>query len=405
MRTSSLLISAILLLVAACQAPGPVGAPLVPNQLPNQQLQRASVSTAPGRVELQPAAVVVDGDKIPLPLQILPDRLIFPPLPRPLKTGDILIGRALNQDFLRRVTRIQGSGNRTEVFTTAATLFEAFREADLGGMRLENATRSRITLDRQRFKIGGVMDIILTLSLDPDFSDTRIRIQDRKLMVRMAPRFKLSYDVTQQFTLHEGGASGNPELLPLKPVGQAEFRVVAIPGWVGPIPVTFSVRPGASLDWGHSGLGRLGWRTDLSGELQAGIELEAPLGEMPTTQTFSDHNLKASFYEPTLEFTGGVRTRINLPYIQVDSRIAGMVGPYLRAGTYIEGSARRSVATTANGTVASSSLVSNLGVNVRGGLTETTLFGRKLANGLHLNIYDKAIRELYRREQTVPLNR
>lgn len=379
-----------LLALSACQS--------APLPLPSTvtQVQRQSVAPATQRqVVRQQSQVFAE----PVPVAVFPDRLVFQGTQHRFTPGQVLMGRSQqNQDFLRRVRSSATQGNTTVVQTTNATLFDVFEELDLAGVRAQRAPE-RIQVRSQRFNLGGVVDIVVDMGLTPDFSDTRIRLKDSRLQVRVAPRLEIDTRVRSEYRF----LNIQSEAVPLKPVGQVSFTAARFPVWVGPVPLVFHIKPGASLDWGHSAQGNLGVTTQLQGELKAAIELEAAVGERPTTRSDSNYQLDGTMLPPDLKMTGSARARLSLPQIQVDSEIAGLVGPFVQAGPYVDASYRRSLkGTPGNGTVTSLSEAS-LGLTIDGGITPTRLFGAELSREVRVRILDRTLKQLYRKETTEPL--
>lgn len=134
-----------------------------------------------------------------------------------------------------------------------------------------------------------------------------------------------------------------------------------------------------------------------------GLELQAAWGEKPTTRTFSDHQFETVMAPPTLNLRGTARLRVTVPQVQFDLKLAGITGPYIKAGPYIQGHASQTLQASPNGSTLSTSVLSQLGLAIKGGITETTVFGYTLSGGLHIQILDKVLKELYRQDNTQTL--
>lgn len=378
---SALLLAASL---TACQMP--VSNPFVQrNTLQAQSAQRQIVQ-ADAKIYSQP-----------VPVSVEPHRLIFSGPQNGLKPGQVLMGRSLkDQDFLRRVRQIHVSGSQTVVDTLPATLFDAFEELDLSGSRIQ-ANTPPIAMQSHRFNIGGVVDVVMDLNLKPDFSDTKIRLVNERLFVRVAPRFEMDSQIRTEFKFI--GIKPVPEN-PLKPVGSVSFNALRIPAWIGPVPLVFHLKPGAGLDWGHQADGRVIVSTDIDGQFTASVEMEAGLGENPVTKTDTAYQLNGKMLPPELRLTGSAKARLHLPTIHLDTEFAGLVGPFVQAGAYVDGHYLRRLSATPQQTTIYTLANSHLGLRIDAGITPTHLFGKDLSKELRFKILDKQIKELYRKEST-----
>jgi hypothetical protein len=166
----------------------------------------------------------------------------------------------------------------------------------------------------------------------------------------------------------------------------------------------FHLKPGAGLDFGHRAEGKLVNTFDIDGEFKAVVELEAALGESPSTQSSSEYRIDGKMLPPELRLTGNARARLHLPTVHLDSEIAGLVGPFVQAGPYVDGNFTRRLTVTPQQTTVFSSVSSHLGLAIDGGITPTRLFGKQLSREIRFKILDKRIKELYRKEGTEVLN-
>lgn len=370
----------------ACQGQ----APLLRNQLP-APLQRQSVTA----FQSTPTAEAQIFEQ-PVPVAVLPDRLIFEGS-HSFAPGQVLMGRSVNsQDFLRRIEQVQPSGSQTMVLTTPATLFDAFEELSVKGAQAERL--ERISLRQQRFNIGGVLDIVVDVGVKPDFSDTQISLKNKRLNVKMAPTFELDAQVRSEYRFLNAGNHLNP-----KPVGKVDFTAATFPAWAGPVPLVFHLKPGAALDFAHQAQGTLSVGTQLEGQLKVQLEMEAALGEAPSTRSDSSYQFNGSMLPPELRLKGAARARLHLPQIHLDTEIAGLVGPFVEAGPYVDATYQRKLTATPTGGTAQESVRAQLGLAVFGGITPTRLFGKDLSREIRIKILDRQIKELYRKDTTVPV--
>lgn len=360
-----------------------------------QTLSKLAVTPASQRQQPRPDAQIFSQ---PQPVSVEANRLIFEGTQHNLKPNQVLMGRSVsNQDFLRRVRRIQPSGNRLIVDTVPASLFEAFEELDYMGAQSVRAPES-INLSSHRFNIGGVVDIVLDMNLKPDFADTRLRVKDSRLFVRIAPRFEMEAKLRSEYRFLN--AHTLPDNVPLKPVGKFSFDALRIPAWVGPVPLVFHLKPGAGLDWGHRAEGKLMVGTQVQGEFKASVEMEAALDAAPTTETDSNYRFDGSMLPPELQLNGTARARLHLPTVHLDTEIAGLVGPFIEAGPYVDGTFVRRLTVTPKQTTVFTSVNAQLGLAIDGGITPTRLFGKDLSREVRIRILDKRIKEIYRKEGT-----
>ncbi len=383
------------LTMVAC---APVG--LNPNaQAPLNPVRQQSLTATPtAGSQRQQTRADVQIFSQPQPVSVEANRLIFEGTQLNIKPNQVLMGRSIsNQDFLRRVRRVQPSGNRLIVETTPATLFEAFEELDYVGAQIVRAPE-RISLSSHRFNIGGVVDIVLDMGLKPDFTDARLRVKDSRLLVRVAPTFDLDAKLRSEYRfLNTHTIADN---LPIKPVGKVSFEALRVPAWIGPVPLVFHLKPGAGLDWGHRAEGKLMVGTQVNGQFKAAVEMEAGLNEAPNSQTDSSYRFDGSMLPPELQINGTARARLHLPTIHLDTEIAGLVGPFIEAGPYVDGNFTRRLTVTPKQTTVFTSVNSQLGLTIDGGITPTRLFGKDLSREVRIRILDKRIKELYRKEGT-----
>ncbi|HEY9841389.1 MAG TPA: hypothetical protein V6D23_13095, partial [Candidatus Obscuribacterales bacterium] len=225
------------MMLAGCQS-----APL-PGGLPGVRAQRAvGAQAATNRQVPRPDAFIFQQ---PVPVDVLPDRLIFTTPQTDIRPNQVLMGRSLtDQDFLRRATRLHAEGNRLIVETVPATLFEAFSDLDMAGVRSVRGPGG-VTLQSHHFNLGGVVDIILDMNVKPDFSDAHLRLKDKRLFVRVAPRFEIDSQIRTEYTFFSAQAQLSPEPV-LKPTGSISFANARYLAWVGPVPLVFHLKPGAA---------------------------------------------------------------------------------------------------------------------------------------------------------------
>lgn len=364
---------------------------------PVAQLQRQLNAPQPVREQVLSHQETVTF-KDPVPVAVEPDRLVFQGTQHQFQPQQVLIGRSLqNQDFLRRVRSSRIQGNQVIVETLPATLFDAFQELDLAGPRMVRSPE-RISLQEHRVNIGGIMDLVIDLGLTPDFSDMRLKLKDGQLSVRMAPEFQMEAQVRSELRLQ-----GMMSEVALRPVGAVNLLSTQFVAWIGPVPLVFHLRPAAALDFGARADGRLGVGTQLNGTVKAALELEAGLDQQPRTRSESSYRFDASMLPPNLRLSGEVRSRLTLPRIHLDSEIAGLVGPFIQTGPYIDGTYLRQLNGNGSGATVRESVRSQLGLVIDGGLTPTRLFGKNLSRELRVRILDRQIKEIYRSDTTRPL--
>lgn len=369
--------------------------PLVPAAVPPSAVLRASaVETATQHFQLQARARLLTAGP-QRPLQVLPDQLIFEP-DQNFQPGEVLLGRGrTGQSFLRRVIRSEGQGR---VWTTQAQLGDVFQTLD--ARALSGARRLKpIELDRRSFQIG-LLTIESTLKAWPDLSDFRLRIQDgRALFVRFAPELKLSWEITSRATLST--PLTGPNLMPalaMKPVGEVNFRNFTLETEIGPVPVTIYIRPGAALEWGHQGTGQLELGGTLNGRLKAAVEMTARLTEKPDFQVRHEYDYGGQMRDPRLNFHGRVLSRLHLPRLRVESEIAGMVGPYIDASSWIEGDLNARLKVAGSLTQVTGQAEAHLGLGLKAGLPKTDLFGKDFSGDIHKTLFDRRVKQLYKKE-------
>ncbi len=355
-------------------------------------LQAQNARPAP-RVDLQQNAQLFEQ---PVPVTVTPDRLVFD-TPLNLSPGQVLMGRSRNgEDFLRRVVSVSTQGNQTVVTTQPASLFDAFKELEAHEVSLTRAPE-RIALRSQRFNIGGVMDIVVDLGIRPDFSDAHIQLKDSRLSIEMAPRFELDTQVRSEITFIR------PTQSDLSPVGQVQFTAARFPAWIGPVPVVFQIKPGAALSWGHQASGSLIQDLNLEGFLQPRLTMEAALKQTPRTTGTLQHQIQAQLNPPALSLKGKAHARIYVPQVQFESELAGIVGPFISAGTYVDGTYRREIRSTQGQALMDTQINADLGVSVHGGITPTSLFGSDLTREIRVKILERNLKNLYNKQTTEPV--
>lgn len=390
-RRSALVVFLTLLSLSACSAPQPQ-----PLLSPVSQVRAQDVTT---QVELKPQAMILNHAQ-DQPLSVLPEQLIFDGQHR-FEPGQVLMGRSQEgQAFLRQVVSVQTRGPQTVVQTQQAYLTDAFDELDVTGA-VPTERMKPIELDRRTFKIGFV-SLDSALKAQPDFSDARLRIHDGKaLYVRLAPQLELTWDVTGRtsFSSLESGLSD----VPLKPIGNVNFKTFPINAQIGPVPVTFYIRPGAALDWGYRGSGSIELGAQLQGRVKAGVELNANLSETPDVNTLFDYGYDGHFNDPRIDFDGQVRTRLHIPRIRVESEIAEMTGPYIEAESFIDGDLDAHLKVVNNQKQVTGTAEAHLGLALRAGLPATHLFGKQLTQEINKTLFDRRIKELYKKQLSYTL--
>ncbi len=396
---STAFIGAFCLFLTACQGPLPVrNSPAnVRAQMTAQQAaqQAASQNDITSQTRLQANARLFEQ---PVPVSVTPDTLIFKNLDTPLEVGQVVMGRSLDgEDFLRRVTRLRSTGNTTYVSTTNASLFDAFQELQVTGVDVPRSPQ-RIALRSQRFNIGGVMDIVVDLGVRPDFSDARIQLKNSRLKVHMSPRFELDTQIRSELTFLR------PTQSDLQPVGSVEFTAARFPAWIGPVPVVFRIKPGAALSWGHQASGELIQALNIDGFIKPRVELEAALKQAPRAKGTIQQQIQARMEPVELRFKGNAHARLHIPQIQFESELAGIVGPFISAGTYVDARYQKQVRTPQGRPVEDTEINADLGLSVYGGITPTRLFGSDLTREIRVRILEKNLKKLYHKKNSEPLS-
>ncbi|MBF2053066.1 MAG: hypothetical protein IGS03_06320 [Candidatus Sericytochromatia bacterium] len=215
----------------------------------------------------------------------------------------------------------------------------------------------------------------------------------------MAPEFQIETQVRSELRLQ-----GMMSEVALQPVGAVNLMSAQFVAWIGPVPLVFHIQPAAALDFGARADGRLGVGTELKGTVKASLELDAALNQQPRARSESSYRFDASMLPPNLQLSGEVRSRLTLPRIHLDSEIAGLVGPFIQTGPYIDGSYLRQINGSGSSATVRESVRSQLGLTIGGGITSTRLFGKNLSRELRVRILDRQIKELYRRDMTRPLS-
>lgn len=387
--SSLLLTSALLALsLSACQSPAAYRTGAL---IPTTSL-RAQQSTP--RVSLQQNTRLFEQ---PIPVAVTPDTLIFEDLSVGLEVGQVVMGRSLQgEDFLRRVVGVQTQGRQTTVNTKPASLFDAFKELQANEVSLPRAPQ-RVSIRSQRFNIGGVMDIVVDLGVRPDFSEAQIQLKDDRLKVNLAPRFELDTQIRSELTFLK------PVQNDLSPVGQVTFTVARFPAWIGPVPVVFQLKPGAALSWGHQASGSLVQALNIDGFIQPRVTLEAALKQTPQTSGTIQHQIQAKLAPPALSIKGRAHARIYVPQIQFESELAGIVGPFISAGTYIDATYQREILTQQGQSMVNTFVNADLGLSVYGGITPTQLFGSDLTREIRIKILERDLKNLYKKQTSEPL--
>jgi len=392
LKTSLLGLATIALGLSACQTPPLAPTLRLPAALPPARLQQQQA----GPEQIIAKANTVTFDK-PVPVAVHPDRLVFQGAQN-FQPNQILLGRSIhNEDFLRRVLSSRPEGNQVVVQTAPATLFEAFDELDLNGPRMQQAPE-RISLREHRFNLGGIVDIVLDMGITPDFSDTRLKIKDSRMSLRVAPEFQIEAQVRSEFRFSPLMSEVN-----LRPVGSVDFTAAKFVAWIGPVPLVFQLKPGAALDFGSQAQGAISVGTQLNGVVKASIEIDATLNQTPTTRTDSSQNFEASMLPPQMSMNGEVRSRLTLPRIHMESEIAGLVGPFVQVGPYIDAQYLRQLTGTGAGATVRERVTSHLGLGIYGGITPTRLFGKDLSREIRIRILDRQLKQIYHRDLTRPL--
>lgn len=319
-----------------------------------------------------------------------------------IKQGDIVIGRSRGQDFLRQVVGVNQTANQAVLRTQPALLHDAFDEINLRGFEPEPGALQAIEqkLNRKTYNIGGLLDLVPRLKIKPDFSNTEIRLRKTTLTIKVAPITRITGQIEARFSPFSDQTKivNIFKLPPTQPLGRVELPGASIPGWIGPVPIVFNLTPSVSLDWSSQASGYFFFGAELNGQITTGIEITAKLGKKPTYKTFKDWGFEARLTEPGFKVQGEVRSKLNVPEIQVDTKIAGMVGPFVRFSPYLDGKVKQTTVVKPKGTSVEGSARSDLGLVLRGGITETSIFGFKLAKGLDVRILDKTIKEVYRKD-------
>ncbi len=371
----------LLTLLSACQTNSPH---LLP-QAATTQLGSFSQSRAIPQLNTQVF-------KSAIAVQVLADRLIFEGQ-HSFQQGQVLMGRSSqNVDFLRRVRSSRFDGKQTQVETQAANLFDAYQELDVSTS--QSKAPERISIQQQRIQFGQ-FEMLVDLGIQADFSKTRIRLKDKQLLIEMAPRFEIDTRIQNSYRFDSLASTLAPEL---KPVGKFAFTAANFPLWVGPIPLIFKVKPGAALEMAQSAQGNLKLATQVEGSFQPSLKLEARLGETPRIQSDLQEDFTAKVSPLQANFTGETRARVHLPQISLDSKIAGLIGPYLETGTYIDTQWSR----RPQSNQIQESIRSQLGLSIYGGLSAGQLFGKELASQLRIKIVDRDLKEIYRQDHLIP---
>jgi hypothetical protein len=379
----------LLMLLSACQA-----LPTLPAESPSLAAAASTPQTTPDSFRLQSKTRLLEAEQAPVSVWV--DRLLFAPGQR-FEVGEILVGRGQDQEpFLRRVISIALKGAQQEVFTEEASLLEAFAELDATADA--QAQTAAIVLDRRRFQLGPLM-IDSALRLQPDFSDLRLRIEKgRALFVRVAPDLKTTWDLTTRVILTPDTPILQPVLV-LKPVGEVRFAEQRVHFRVGPVPVSLVLKPSASLDWGHQAVGKLECNGQLNARLKAGVEIRAQLGQKPSFAPFHSFESGGQISQPRLEINGRVLSRLSFPELRIESKIAGMAGPYLDNALWLDGDLNARATVLPSGrTQVIGRAESHLGLTVRAGIPPTRLFGKFFGGNIHQTLLHKRMRELYKAE-------
>lgn len=325
------------------------------------------------------------------PVAVYPNRLVFEGQQLAFEKGNILIGRSRrNEDYLRRIEKITVAGGRTLVDTTDASLFEAFDELSLRGLEMDPDVQG--LRKEHRVNIGGVMDLVLDLNIRPDFSDTELHLKDKRLRIKSSPVVQLNTQLRGELRFRPLLSEVEPQ-----PVGEVSFTAASFPLWLGPVPVSFTLRPGAALDYGHEASGSAGIGGQLNGEVKATVELEAALNQQPELSSAIQHQLDASWIPPELKLEGSARARVHVPRMQIDLKVASMVGPFVQLGTYVDSSYTRRYSYSSGEKRLYESVQSHLGLAAYGGITPTKIFGKQLSKEIRIKIIDKNLKQIYNR--------
>lgn len=382
MKRTQPIASGCLLLIClnACQLNAPLQAP----QSAPAQLSQLSQSRSIPHLSTQ-------AFQEPIPVQVLETSLVFKGQ-YAFQKGQVLMGRSTqNQDFLRRVRSSHFDGQQTRVETEAASLFDAYQELDVSANPSKALERIQIRQERIQF---GNLEMLIDLSIQPDFSQTRIRLKDKQLTIEIAPRFELETQIQNHYRFDNLSAALLPEL---KPVGKFAFTAASFPLWIGPIPLIFKIKPGAALEWAQQAQGKLSFSTQLEGDLQPTLKLEAGLGETPRLQTDLKQNFKAKINPLQADFRGETRARLSLPQISLESKIAGLIGPYIETASYLDTHWSR----LPQNNQVHESIRSQLGLSIYGGINAGQIFGKNLASQLRVKIIDRDLKEVYRHDQVL----
>lgn len=390
--SSSLFLGSLCALsLSACQSPTAYRAGAL---LPTNTLRAQQAETTPTQINLQQNTRLFEQ---PIPVSVTPDTLIFEDLNTVLEVNQVVMGRSLQgEDFLRRVITIQTQGRKTIVSTRPASLFEAFKELQANEVSLSRAPE-RVSIRAQRFNIGGVIDIVLDLGVRPDFSEAQIQLKDSRLKVNLAPRFDIDTQIRSEWTFIK------PVQNDLSPVGQVTFTTARFPAWIGPVPVVFQIKPGASLSWGHQASGSLVQALNIDGFIQPKLTMEAALEQTPQTSGTIQHQIQAQLAPPALSIKGKAHARLYVPQIQFESELAGIVGPFISAGTYIDATYQREIKTQQGKSMVNTFVNADLGLSVYGGITPTQLFGGDLTREIRIKILERNLKNLYQKQTSEPL--
>jgi hypothetical protein len=382
--------TALALSLSACQSPATYRTGAL---APASTLRAQQAAPAP-RVNLQQNTRLFEQ---PIPVAVTADTLIFEDLSVSLEVNQVVMGRSLQgEDFLRRVVSLRTQGRQTIVTTRPASLFDAFKELQANEVSLSRSPE-RVSVRSQRFNIGGVMDIVVDLGVRPDFSEAQIQLKDSRLKVNLAPRFEVDTQIRSELTFIK------PVQNDLSPVGQVTFTAARFPAWIGPVPVVFQIKPGAALSWGHQASGSLVQSLNIDGFIQPQLTMEAALKQTPQTSGTIQHQIQAQLAPPALSIKGKAHARLYVPQIQFESELAGIVGPFISAGTYIDATYQREIRTQQGQNTVNTFVNADLGLSVYGGITPTQLFGSDLTREIRVKILEKNLKNLYNKQTSEPL--
>ena len=186
-------------------------------------------------------------------------------------------------------------------------------------------------------------------------------------------------------------------------MGQVSFTVARFPAWIGPVPVVFQVKPGAALSWGHQASGSLVQSLNIDGFIQPQLTMEAALKQKPQTSSSVQHQIQAQLAPPALSMKGKAHARLYVPQIQFESELAGIVGPFISAGTYIDATYQREIRTQQGQSMVDTAINADLGLSVYGGITPTQLFGSELTREIRIKILERNLKNLYQKQSSEPL--